>query len=202
MKSAHPRAPRHNEPSPNPDGPFSAEVCIKPRQTSRYCQLLHNYAPHKDTGDFIGWGLFQRQQSGTGQTGNGFQFLIYDNQGDQSSLTAEVHTPLDTSKWYHLAGVYDGSKIELYVNGSKVATTGIPAGRRFSPNSWAGLILGGRNGWYLGDLDEPAIYGYALTAAQVQAHYQAGINPARPQPYRQTILADQPLGYWPFDDAP
>ena len=183
----------------NPDGPFSVEVWTKPGQTSRNTRLIDSYAPDSNTGEFGGWQLDQRPDAGTAQTnGNGFRFGIYDMQSDNSQIDAFVQMSVSTTKWYHVAGVYDGSKIELYVNGSKVVTTEM-SGRRFRPNNWAGVMIGHRTRWYLGDLDEPAIYGYALTAAQVQAHYQAGIDPARVQPYRQTILADQPLGYWPFD---
>ena len=188
--------------SQNLDGPFSVEIWVKPGQTVRNTRLMDSFTPDINTAAFGGWQLDQRPDGETAQSnGNGFRFGIYDTQSADSKIDAFIQIPLSTSAWYHVTGVYDGSKIELYVNGTKVATTEL-SGRRFRPNTWGGVILGNRSRWYQGDLDEPAIYGYALTAAQVQAHYQAGINPARPQPYRQTILADQPLGYWPFDETP
>ncbi len=185
----------------NPEGPFSVEIWVKPAQNSRPCQIMTSYGPDVDTGEIGGWTLLQHQQSGAGQQADGFLFSLRTAGNDNAAVMVEIHMPLDTTQWYHIAGVFDGARLELYVNGNSVAVTSME-GRLPQPNAWAGLMVGSRLFWYQGDLDEPAIYGYALSAAQAQAHYQAGIDPARPQPYRQTILADNPLGYWPLDETP
>ncbi|MGH7837300.1 MAG: LamG domain-containing protein, partial [Candidatus Binataceae bacterium] len=59
-------------------------------------------------------------------------------------------------------------------------------------------------------IDEPAVYLSALTAAQIQNHYLAGItNPAGygsagvtgGSNYKAVILIDQPIGYYRLDEA-
>ena len=48
-----------------------------------------------------------------------------------------------------------------------------------------------------GRLDEIAIYGTALSAARVQAHY----TPGAPATYASTVLADSPVAYWRLGEA-
>jgi hypothetical protein len=79
------------------------------------------------------------------------------------------------NQWTHLVGTYDGSTLRLYVNGALVASSvvaytqnttrplRIAAGRTESP---AQYFLPGR-------VDEVALYGAALSAARVSAHYAA-----------------------------
>ncbi|RYY83242.1 MAG: LamG domain-containing protein, partial [Chitinophagaceae bacterium] len=47
---------------------------------------------------------------------------------DQGSFSAESTTNIALGTWYHLAGVRQGSSLQLYVNGSLVATTTLPSG--------------------------------------------------------------------------
>ena len=82
---------------------------------------------------------------------------------------------LGGNQWIHLAGTYDGTKWTLYRNGAAVASAADPVGALAVDNGgWAIGATG--NGWadaFNGAIDEVAIYGTALTAAQVQAHYAA-----------------------------
>jgi hypothetical protein len=75
---------------------------------------------------------------------------------------------------YHVVGTYDGVTQRLYLNGVLVAsraqtgpatvtTTGLSIG------SWSGY-----DEYFTGTIDEAAVYGKVLTAAQVQAHSTAG----------------------------
>jgi hypothetical protein len=74
-----------------------------------------------------------------------------------------------------LAGTYSGTRKTFYVNGQQAASAIV----QFVSNTNAPLRLGAGategagNDFFSGDLDEVAVYGYALSAAQVQAHYQA-----------------------------
>ncbi|HEY5911427.1 MAG TPA: LamG-like jellyroll fold domain-containing protein [Verrucomicrobiae bacterium] len=77
---------------------------------------------------------------------------------------------LDDAKWHHLAATYDGRKISLYLDGELQQSN--DAKGPLARNNDA-LMIGdnsarrGRNfdGW----LDDVRIYGYALTAEEVQA---------------------------------
>lgn len=82
---------------------------------------------------------------------------------------------LPTSGWVLLASTYDGTTQRLYVNGVQVnATTGmtgsVTAGPRNTAIGSAGAIS---SPTMTGLVQEVAIYGSALTAAQLLAHYQA-----------------------------
>ncbi len=73
---------------------------------------------------------------------------------------------------YHVVGTYDGTTRRLYVNGTQVATGALTGGATSTTNSlrmgsWSG------NEYLRGILDETAIYSTALSAARVQAHYDA-----------------------------
>jgi len=80
----------------------------------------------------------------------------------------------DSNRWYHVAGVFDGTKIYLYVDGQQVGlcnysipitqtTHTVNIGRR-KPND---VYLGG-------NVDEMMIFNRALTAKEVQAIYNSG----------------------------
>ncbi len=102
---------------------------------------------------------------------------------------------LEENKWYHLAGVYDGSQMRVYVNGV-LASNGSSNPRSYSSGiyqnvnsdvnvgysqSWA------NNGWD-GDIDEVKIYNYARTQRQILEDMNAGRK-------------NNPVAYWKFDEG-
>jgi hypothetical protein len=185
----------------NPTGSFSVEIWAKPAQTAEFTHLFGSYAPEETTGNFGGWRLVQGSTSTAGD-GGGFGFDVFNTSGDAATTLATAPAVIQPDTWYHLVGVHDGTQVELYVNGSKAAATSLPEGHSFRPNPWAGMLVGGSYYWYLGELDEPAIYPRALTAAEVLEHYQAGAAATPAVSYRAVVLGDGPIGYWPLDDAP
>lgn len=83
------------------------------------------------------------------------------------------------NEWVHLVGTYDGTTARFYVNSVEVANT-VTA---FAPNDLYGLRIGAGdtestsgNYFWPGRVDEVAIYGSALSAARVQAHYAAAFQ--------------------------
>lgn len=81
--------------------------------------------------------------------------------------------------WAYLAGTWDGTTTRLYVNGTQVGS------QAFSGSLAAGTATGtgiGYNPAYSGDyvnglIAQCAVYGTALTAARIAAHWQASIIP-------------------------
>ncbi|MFC1805672.1 LamG domain-containing protein [Planctomycetota bacterium] len=102
----------------------------------------------------------------------------------------------DDGSWHHLVDVYNNGLESLYIDGQLVGAQGVSvnayAGGSYDyylgtgyASTWAataGLV----NGWYFftGDLDETAIYPFALSAADIQAHYSAGV----PEPATLALL--------------
>jgi len=88
-------------------------------------------------------------------------------------------TPVnDISKWYHLAGVYDGSQITVYVDGvagAPVANTGNINNSSKSLRI-SGFGEGAQNPHHItGLVDDVRIYDRALSAEEVQQLYQDGL---------------------------
>lgn len=81
---------------------------------------------------------------------------------------------LGTSSWIHLAGTYDGTKWNLYRNGVLVASNAASIGAVKVDAQWAiGHNGEGSGEVFAGGIDEVALYGKALTAAQIKAHYDS-----------------------------
>ena len=109
--------------------------------------------------------------------GGGAQFDLLSNAGnDVQWLVGATATPvgaaLAVQTWHHLVGTQDAAVQNLYVDGVLYGTVA-HAG---AANSALGLFIG-RNGnnasFFHGFIAECAIYGVALTAARVAAHYAA-----------------------------
>jgi hypothetical protein len=76
-----------------------------------------------------------------------------------------------TSSFRYFVVSYDGSKLRWYVNG--VLKSSLSA--NFPPNNGTQpLTIGKANEFGNNALDEVAVYGNALTAAEIAAHYAAG----------------------------
>ena len=80
--------------------------------------------------------------------------------------------------WYYVVGTYAAPTGTIYLNGV-IGNSATLAGPTATPG--VPMILGAQTdptleNFMVGYLDELAIYGYALTAAQVSNHYQAGIT--------------------------
>jgi len=110
--------------------------------------------------------------------GNGYS-LTTDEDGRPSfrlggdSCTAFM--PARAGKWTHVAGVYDGSNITLYVDGN-VEGVGESTGNLASgADLWIGRQAGG-TGYFDGRIDEVAIHERALGDEEILDHYRAGIG--------------------------
>ncbi len=132
--------------------------------------------------------------SSVGTTLHGFRFSIHDSGGTNYNAASKL-TP--DGQWHHLVGVCDEPQgvVRLYIDGSdNVDATNLPIGVGIlaTTNGAApgaellniGAKTTGDNATsfanqFVGTIDEVAIYGYALSAAQVQAHYQAGMAALR-----------------------
>jgi hypothetical protein len=91
-----------------------------------------------------------------------------------AGTATKLHAPLPAlNEWAHVVAAYDGSRLALYVNGLSVdaANDARPQASKSGPE-----FLGCKTFEYVsvqGSLDEFAIYNYALSPAQVAAHWKA-----------------------------
>jgi len=111
--------------------------------------------------------------------------------------------PVPFSQWSHVAGVYDGTNVSIYVNGLLVSRKlgAHPAPIVSSANH---LQLGhdpsNPSRYFNGLIDEASIYRTALSSAQIQAIYAAGsAGKCAPQPANCVPPPSGLIGWWPGD---
>ena len=87
-------------------------------------------------------------------------------------------TSVADGHWHYLVGTYNGSQVCLYVDGVAAGACQTAGTIYYSTDLVAiGRDGGAAGGYFTGRIDEVAIYGRALTAAEVQAHYAAALPP-------------------------
>jgi hypothetical protein len=92
-----------------------------------------------------------------------------------SAILSPATTPLPIAKFTHVAGVYDGATLSVYINGVRVnnATTLVTT----VPTNTLPLHIGSDSAGanrFSGVIDEPRVYGRALAAAEILAIFRAG----------------------------
>ncbi len=97
----------------------------------------------------------------------------------QSGARKRLQAPVGAvaaGQTYHVVGTYDGVTQRLYVNGTQVVAAPLTGGATINANP---LFIGAWSAtseFFKGTIDEAAVYGAALPAARVSAHYQAGTS--------------------------
>ncbi|MEW6752184.1 MAG: LamG domain-containing protein [Candidatus Latescibacterota bacterium] len=106
-------------------------------------------------------------------------------------------TVLPLGIWIHVAGVYDGAHMRLYVNGEldgelplRGPITSDHLGRGTVIGGYAGWNSDEGSGWMTGLIDEVRIWEVARTPEQLMADMR---RPVEAQPGL--------IGYWPLDDG-
>lgn len=202
----------------NKSGPFSVELWFKPASLGSdatgmavLSSLMGDFSPSTRSGYLI-----YINSSGR------FEFRLGNSGGYVGTVNSAANPQLNAApdKWRHLVCVFDGGQTKIIVDGQLAASQTLTAlqvrglqqntqvpfrigGTAFNgslsdgPASSAGGVSGNRgiDGW----VDEVAYYPYALTTEQCAAHFSAGTG--NPTGYGSVVLADNPVGYWPLDDA-
>ena len=177
----------------NQSGAFSVELWVKPARNDTFnCP-----ASTADVNNYNGW-LFYQSDAGQ-STGNGWWFRMY--QAGHVRTSVNVVQTVTPGAWYHLVGVYDGSTVYLYVNGTLAASGAAVSGQPYLPTPNMPFVFAARTDNvypYGGAIDEAAIYTTALSPGQIAAHYAAATTNATG--YATQILNDSPVGYWRFNE--
>jgi YD repeat-containing protein len=102
------------------------------------------------------------------------------------------------NNWHLFDLTFDGSTADVYYDGALVESAGMSLATSPSPTLNTGGVVG--------DLDESAIYGAALSPARIVAHWTSGASsrfscaPTPTSAYAQAVLADHPSAYYRLDD--
>lgn len=107
---------------------------------------------------------------------------IYINTSGQPAATNDVGpdavgTALSLNVWHHVVGTWDGTNMRVWQDGTNSASTTPGAATIPNPPTYgtiAGSAAAAPTMLFTGSVQMVAIYGTALSAAQITAHYNAG----------------------------
>ncbi|HBG27964.1 MAG: hypothetical protein A2Y10_03010 [Planctomycetes bacterium GWF2_41_51] len=118
---------------------------------------------------------------------------------DDQSWQRAIGATQSTGSWYHYAIVYDGSTLTKYINGSPVYTKTFTSPNKMLPTSWDtweylrfARQTDSEKDYFIGALDDVAIFNEALTQTQVQTISTGDFS----GPWQQlTAESDTPITY-------
>jgi len=166
-----------------PDGPLTLEAWVKPKQLSGHRGIIAK-TEMSEFALFFDEGVPQ------------FDVFL-----DQQYVSAIAKTVLPTDRWTHLAGVYDGRTVQLYVDGKRVAQQeGTGQRKHNSRPLYVGADPNGRGEPtrpFLGQIDEVRL--------STMAVYGGAFEPQRRlQPLPESVLMlhfDKRLGPFVLDHS-
>ncbi|MCF8230130.1 MAG: LamG domain-containing protein, partial [Bacteroidales bacterium] len=108
-------------------------------------------------------------------TDGGLEFELFKNDSDDTDLLSATGL-MSTNTWYHVAATYEyvadgSSKMNLYIDGSNVASTSFAVGplqsnpQPFDVGRY--YYSGGYKKYFHGYMDDFRVYSYARTGAQI-----------------------------------
>lgn len=156
---------------------------------------------------------FGSSRTGTSSTTSRKLYLGTDGRivfGARAATSGVITSPrsYNDSAWHHVVATRSASgQLALYVDGQLVASRGntpVVAGTgywRFGGDTTVGWPNRPTNTYFSGSIDEIAVYqNTALTAARVQAHYQAAL-PTTLGNYPDQVAADSPSYNYHLDEG-
>jgi hypothetical protein len=112
--------------------------------------------------------------------------VVTDDSGQTGRLRATINdgavtrkgygtVRVDDGAWHHVAVVFHrASGIAFYVDGAAAGFTAGAATGNIASSAPLQIGKTSGGGYFLGDVDEAAVYNVALSAARIQAHYDTG----------------------------
>jgi len=128
------------------------------------------------------------------ESSNQFKFWVHFGSWLNSGNSTTVTT---VGEWYHVAGVYDGSEIKVYVNGVLEASSAHTGSISTTTDNF---YIGGDVGtvgveWFNGLIDELSMWNKALTQTQIQTIMNDSLSAAYYETSDSGLVA-----YWKFDE--
>lgn len=153
---------------------FSIEIWYQPTTLAPTTTFMNLVSKDRYDAYSSGYGLYLNNSN------ERLYFARVPSSGNADVLAGPI---VSMGTWYHIVCTYNGATMAMYINGSLVSS----AGSWLSVGTHTGtpLYLGRSAQWegeYLSAwMDEFALYHRALSAAEVQTHYNTGINPVTPE---------------------
>jgi hypothetical protein len=112
---------------------------------------------------------YHQDSFGLFTVGSSFAFTVAFPDGDLGT-TVDLLAPATAGRWSHVAGVFDGQSLRLYVDGvERASATNLPGD--VLQQSTKPIVIGNHPSWnaFQGRIDEVALFDAALTGGEVQA---------------------------------
>ena len=149
-----------------------------------------------------GTGQFWLQHANIGSNNRFFEFAVRNDSGVRSFIRSE--TAPQSGSWYHLAGVYDGERVRIFVDGKEETEgssnlAGLLAGHVFAPKPGVHTYIGrwaltpGNARRFTGSIDEVRIFDTALDANEIK-QWMETIRPCEEQPLNHIRLEHSGAG--------
>jgi len=102
--------------------------------------------------------------------GNATGFLGLEISADIDDVYPKQTTPLDAGVWYHVAGIYDGSKCDIYLDGEVEGSLPQTGDLVMNPdiNTMVGADVNRSIEFYNGVIDEVVIYNRVLSPEEIK----------------------------------
>jgi len=114
----------------------------------------------------------------------------------------EINQPYTfaASTWYHLAAVFAGTSLTVYLNGNQIAATTVASALVAQTTNQVNIAAkpGSTANNFPGTLQHPALYKKALSAVRIQAHY---LGATLGTTYMALVLADGAQAYYRLNET-
>lgn len=168
------------------DASFTAACWVKLTNQSTWQQILAKvHTAGSFASPYFCWHLFGGHSSTTNWTP---MFQVVNSTSNSVNIASSVQ--VNYGDWAHIAGVYDGVNVKVYVNGALRGTAAQTGNVLQRTQPFYVGSHGGPGEYMKGVIDEIRIYDDAFTAAQVLELYQT--TPAETTPPQVVI---EPVGF-------
>jgi hypothetical protein len=115
--------------------------------------------------DFIYWQAGSRPHFTFNRSGDG-EIGFWPNVGGDFDGPVTTTRAWAAGRWYHIAGTFDGSSFNIYVNGVLESTVLHPGAHADASGMLIGARTNSRN-YFTGEMDDVRLYSKALTEAEI-----------------------------------
>ncbi len=164
-----------------PERIFSVTAWVKFSEVNNKGGLLGLIDDQEEEG--LGWNL--------GVRNNRFTFSLRSDGADAMTHLSDAAT-VKANEWYHLAAIYDGTQMQLFVNGNLKATSSAQVGKLRFPTGGS-LVMGAYQDadefiGHRGQIDEVRLWQRALTPSEIfDMVYQPEPEPIAHFPYQGNL---------------
>jgi hypothetical protein len=145
--------------------PFTVELWARPTEHHAYLGLVSK--TDEDAGGFTRKGYHLYSQ---------YQYVGAERNDGMTSQAVSV-PKLPLSVWSYVVMTYDGTTLSFYIDATLKGSDATDVAMPPTNNTFAiGARNGGAHSWFFGDIDEVAIYDYALAAPQIENHRRVALG--------------------------